>query len=331
MTARAFASAGLVALVFEGLRRQGIAPPEPPPTPGHTHVGPPLVAHGRKRDLLSAVMRQHGPVAILRVGEAVGDHGFHPMLHALLRARGPADLIARWLRLERYAHSHHRTAVDRLEEDGALLRHFSTDGQPPSAAEDLLVLGVYLGLLRAIGCRDVSAALAGAGLARPDGGWDAEAAEQAVAAGDTAAWRIAWSGWSPLRPAAPPGEVADPRGAPAVRFEGCADAAALAAILAEDPARQLSLAEAAARLGLSPRALQRRLAAEGLTATAVGRAVQIRHACALLAGTDEALPAIGYVCGFSDQAHFTRTFRKHVNMTPGAYRATQTSNTAPVG
>ncbi len=331
MTAKAFASAGLVALVFDGLRRQGIAPPEQAPGPSLRHTAPPLVAHDRKRGLLSAVMRQHGPVPILRVGEAVADHGFHPMLHALLRARGPVDLIGRWLRLERYAHSHHRTAVARLDEAGAALRHISTAAEPPSAAEDLLVLGVYLGLLRAIGCEGVSAEVAGGCVARAEGDWDEDAARRAVAAGDTAAWRLAWTGWQSIRTGVPPAGAPDPHGAPAMTFDGCAEAAGVAAILAEDPARHFSLAETATRLGLSPRALQRRLAAHGLTVTAVARAVQIRHACALLAGSDEPLPAIGYVCGFSDQAHFTRTFRKRVNMTPGAYRAVQKLHVARAG
>lgn len=321
MTARAFASAGLVALIFDGLRRQGIAPPAAPPGPGLRHAGPPLVAHGPKRDLLSAVMQRHGPLAVLRIGEAVADQGFQPMLHALLCARGPADLIDRWLRLERYAHSHHRTVVDRLDGSGALLRHVSTSGTPPTAAEDLLVLGVYLGLLRAIGCREISAGIGAEPVASPDGGWNAVAATRAVAAADTAAWRIAWSAWSPVRPAAPPMRDADPHRAPAVAFGDCGEAAALARLLAEDPARHLPLAEAAGALGLSPRGLQRRLAPHGLTTTAVARAVQVRHACALLAGSDDPLPAIGFACGFSDQAHFTREFRKRVNMTPGAYRA----------
>jgi len=329
MTARAFASAGLVALVFDGLRRQGIAPPEPPPGPGLRHAAPPTVPHGRKRDLLASVLARHGPVAILRIGEAVAEQGFQPMLHALLRARGPADLIGRWLRLERYAHSHHRTALDRLDEHGAVLRHVSTDGPPPSAAEDLLVLGVHLALLRAIGCRDVAAEAGDAPVARHDGSWDAEGAARAVADGRTAAWHIAWSGWRAVRPGTPPAGMAAPRGAPAVTFGDCAEAAALARLLAEDPARHFALAETAGMLGLSPRALQRRLAVHGLTATAVARAVQVRHACALLAGSDEALPAIGYVCGFSDQAHFTRAFRERVNMTPGAYRALNRAEGVP--
>jgi hypothetical protein len=237
MTAKAFASAGLFALVFDGLRRQGIPPPLPPPSTGFRHAAP-TVPLGRKRDLLDAVMAVHGAVALLRVGEAVADHAFQPMLHALLRARGPVDLIGRWLRLERYAHSHHRTAVDRLDGGGAALRHVSLDGSPPSAAEDMLVLGVYLGLLRAIGCHDVAAVVGvgGESIGRPDGTWDGRAADRALAAGDTTAWHLSWSGWEPVRVAATPVGAPDPHGAPAVSFGRCSEAAALAALLAEDPA-----------------------------------------------------------------------------------------------
>jgi AraC-like DNA-binding protein len=200
------------------------------------------------------------------------------------------------------------------------MRHVSLAGPPPSAAEDLLVLGVQLSLLRAVGCRDATAWAGAAHVALPDGSWDSAAIDAAVAAGDTATWHLSWSGWAPV--CGPPFAVTAgaPIGTPAVTFDGCTEAAALAALLARDPARHLALAEAVSTLGLSPRTLQRRLAAHGLTATAVGRAVQVRHACALLAGGGDPLPAIGFACGFSDQAHFTREFRKRVNMTPGAYR-----------
>jgi AraC-like DNA-binding protein len=30
---------------------------------------------------------------------------------------------------------------------------------------------------------------------------------------------------------------------------------------------------------------------------------------------------VGYVCGFADQAHFTRQFKRHTAMTPGLYRS----------
>ncbi|WP_376100643.1 helix-turn-helix transcriptional regulator (plasmid) [Roseomonas sp. CCTCC AB2023176] len=289
-----------------------------PPPVGVLHAAPPLLAHGRKRDLLGAVMTAHGPVALLCVGEAVTGQGFQPMLHALLRARGPEDLIRRWMRLERYAHSHHRTIADHLDAAGAALRHVALDGPPPSAAEDILVLGVYVGLLRALGCRNVAGAVGRVCVALPDGGWDAEGAARCVATGDTATWRLSWS-VAPV-PEARPADFPDPLDAPAVSFGNCPEAPAVAALLTDDPGRQLPLHDAAMALGLSPRALQRRLASHGLTLGAVIRAVQVRHACTLLSG-DDPLPAIGFVCGFSDQAHFTRAFRARLNMTPGAYRA----------
>jgi CO/xanthine dehydrogenase Mo-binding subunit len=59
----------------------------------------------------------------------------------------------------------------------------------------------------------------------------------------------------------------------------------------------------------------------GAGETALGRAAQVRHARAPLAGGQDPLPAVGLVCGFPDQSHVTREFRKRVNMMPGAYRA----------
>jgi AraC-like DNA-binding protein len=307
----------MFALVLHGLRRQGIAPPKPPSAGARTQAGAPLVPHACKRDLLGAVLVRDGPIAILRVGEAILDQGFDPMLHALLRASGPVDLIRRWLRLERYAHSHHRTVAEHLGSDGARLRHISLRGAPPSPAEDLLVLGVYIGLLRAVGCSDLSASIGEQRVALPDGRWDTGAVERVAAAADTAIWRLAWSG----RPATFAARSDDLPSSLAAASGNCPEADRLADLLARDPARNWPLAEAAAELGLSARGLQRRLSLHGLTSSAVGRAVRVRHACALLAAGEHPLATIGFVSGFSDQAHFTREFRRQVNMTPGAYRA----------
>jgi AraC-like DNA-binding protein len=320
MTARAFASAAMLALIADGLARQGIALPGPRPR----GTGP-TVPHDDKRQLLDAVLAAHGGVALLRIGEAIPAHRFEPMLHVLLRADGPADLLQRWLRLEGYAHSHHRTRIEKLEAGAALLRHVALHGPPPSPAEDLLVLGVQVGLLRLLGCADVTARFGTASAGAPDGGWLADAVAGAVAAGATATWRIAWS--APARREARPASsgVADELG-----FAEGTEAAALAAMIADDPARRWSVADAAAALGLGARALQRRLAARGLTTTAVARAVQVRAACLRLADGDDPLPAIGFACGFSDQAHFTREFRRRVNMPPGRYRALRRPTSAAV-
>lgn len=74
------------------------------------------------------------------------------------------------------------------------------------------------------------------------------------------------------------------------------------------------------RRGTCPWPMRRRLAASGLTPTAMLRAVQMCHACALLAGGGEPLPMAGLICGSSKQGNFPREFRRRVNMTPDVCR-----------
>ena len=55
----------------------------------------------------------------------------------------------------------------------------------------------------------------------------------------------------------------------------------------------------------------------------VGDYVQKRrvgHAARLLADRDMPLSEIAYECGFADQSHFTRVFKRRMGATPGAYR-----------
>jgi transcriptional regulator GlxA family with amidase domain len=39
-----------------------------------------------------------------------------------------------------------------------------------------------------------------------------------------------------------------------------------------------------------------------------------------LVGSSTPLAEVAYLCGFSDQSHFTRTFVRHVGLSPGAWR-----------
>jgi len=55
----------------------------------------------------------------------------------------------------------------------------------------------------------------------------------------------------------------------------------------------------------------------------IGEHVQrrrVRHASELLGVREMPLADIAYACGFSDQSHFTRIFKRCVGMTPGAFR-----------
>lgn len=51
--------------------------------------------------------------------------------------------------------------------------------------------------------------------------------------------------------------------------------------------------------------------------------VRLTHACNLLLHSSASVEAIAEQCGFSDRFHLTRLLRKHMHITPGAYRRQQ--------
>ena len=85
--------------------------------------------------------------------------------------------------------------------------------------------------------------------------------------------------------------------------------------------RDVGLEELAAVAGLSPSRLVRVFkAALGLPPHAYHRYLRVRRAQALLrAGRPVA--AVALDCGFTDQSHLTRAFKRHVGVTPGRFRA----------
>ena len=83
----------------------------------------------------------------------------------------------------------------------------------------------------------------------------------------------------------------------------------------------LRLADVAAFVGRRPAevaAAYRR--AFGCTIGEDARALRLRRAAKLLASTSEPIAGIAAGCGFYDQAHFTRQFRKAFGTTPLAFR-----------
>jgi AraC-like DNA-binding protein len=85
----------------------------------------------------------------------------------------------------------------------------------------------------------------------------------------------------------------------------------------------LRLADLAARAHMSVYQLDKRIRGLfGLTAGQYLTRARIDRACNLLQRTDQPISHVALQCGYSDQAAFTRQFRKSVGLTPGAYRAT---------
>jgi AraC-like DNA-binding protein len=92
--------------------------------------------------------------------------------------------------------------------------------------------------------------------------------------------------------------------------------------LAADPLRRWTVAQLAAALHLSPRTLQRRLTEAGRPLGRLLAETRLQTAARLLCQPDgPGLAQIGFLCGYADQPHFTRSFARAVGTTPASYRA----------
>lgn len=81
------------------------------------------------------------------------------------------------------------------------------------------------------------------------------------------------------------------------------------------------LERAATEAGMSQSAFCRQFKLEtGLTLTAYLNDLRIGKARTLLADGHQSLLEVALACGFSNQFHFIRTFKKLTSLTPGAYR-----------
>ncbi len=297
-----FASAAMVRLLIRGMEQLGLAPPAAEP-PGGSTVGLDV-----KRNLVARVLQERGPGALVQLGQAV--HGLEgdPVLSMLVRVDSPRQVMSRFQRLERYVHSRHRMVVEDGTDTAMRMRHVSlVEGEPPLPAEDLVVLGVLIGFLQIAGCGGVSARFENGGAAFPDTG----AVDEAFEAGDTDKWTIEWKTFRLV--------MAGPVSAPELGFEASPP-------LVRDVARRhaldadTTLSATAARLNMSKRTLQRRLHEAGHGFGAIAGDVRNRMAAWWLTESDRSIAEIGFLCGYSDQAHFTRDFKRRNGPTPNVYR-----------
>jgi len=300
-----FASAVLVSAVRRVLAEEGLRPAVPPP-PGA------LVPLEVKRRLLTDVAAAHGLLPLLRVGLSLPRLPPHPVISALRAADSPLDLVSRWGRLERFTHSRHRVVLRHAAPMCVTLEHLGTPGAPPHPAEDALVLGVLAALLEDTGARGLTVVLDPATVIFIGGVFTAPPPGQ-----DTARWRFVWSSHVP--PARPARVVSDGDLADGSR-----------ALLTTDLLRRWTVGDLATEAAVSVRTLQRQLRHVGGFAALLG-AVRADRAADLLTATTHPLGVIGFACGYADQPHFTRDFRRRTAMTPAAYRSAFAPPSPPTG
>ncbi len=239
------------------------------------------------RRTLALLHDRLGGQGLMAQSGAIADLGFTVGLHLVVSAAGPDDLIARWQAIETICGHTHRTRFLPAGPHARLIERRSLEPAPSTAAEDLFLLGAFAGAFREAGATGVTIDPLGPNR-----------------------YALAWAGFTPrpphLRPLALDGLPASLAGRMAVL-----------AAHADRPWRQPEFAEAC---GLSLRALQRHLAAAGLSWPGFLRAARLRQASGRLLAEGTALTAIAHETGFADQAHFTRSFRRAAGMSPGTYR-----------
>lgn len=261
----------------------------------------------RKRHLLVRALDTLGPGALLSIGQGIRAAPFEPLLSVFRQSVDVADFTDRWMRMERYYHGKHRVRVTALEDNDLTLEHYSTSGEAPSAGEDLLIAGLLAAILEEIGCRDLTLTIDGfEGTAIEDG----QVNEHLRLSLTTCpVWRYAWT------------DFEKSTGAVKRKPQGGTVADQVIALISDDPARGWHLDSVARELGQSKRSLQRTLSVEGETFQKLLRRARTTAASAALLERQASFAEIGYACGFSDQAHFTREFHSRFNMTPGNYLA----------
>jgi len=110
-----------------------------------------------------------------------------------------------------------------------------------------------------------------------------------------------------------------PASTPTPALRSLVDAAK--ATISNDLLRRWTVKELESELALSQRGFQRYLANQGTTFSNLIANEKLMAAAVHLQDKDgPSLAEIGFLAGFADQSHFTRTFTRAIGTTPSSYR-----------
>jgi AraC-like DNA-binding protein len=305
-----FASAAMLRVLHAGMRRLGL------PSPAQQWLEQATVPLDAKQQVVMQVMAQRGAAALVQLGQGVHDLQQDSLMPMLIHPGEPGRMLAAWLRLERYLHSKHRIVQTLLSANSVMHQHISIrEGTTPNAAEDLVVLGVLIALLQRTGCQDVQAELNN-GLAiwpMSESAAQQEALRNTFMQRATHSWHLRWGAVQALPPL-------QQNQAQAAETKALSLSERLQQLASMTQGEALSLEAAAEQLGQSPRSLQRHLRLEGVRYVDVVATARAQRASQMLSQISPSLAEIGFACGYTDQAHFCRDFKRRVGMSPLRYR-----------
>ena len=262
-----------------------------------------------KREFLQSVAKHYGLGTVLQLGRGVDSLLDDPLFDVLVcsstLSTSVEAMFSKWQRLERYVHANHFIDVEH-EKDSVNIRHLSRTSEPPSLREDLAVLGLLCALVFCCGARDVCL-VSRESEPKPIYQYDQnQVFTDNIAHSKT--WQISWQAPNSDAP------IQLPNSQDASRWQQKVQLAIQRLGLIE-----CTLPLVAQYLGVSTRSLQRHLSAEQLKFAQILQESRVNHAAKLIVSQSSCLAQIGFMCGFSDQAHFTRVFSQWNGMSPKAY------------
>jgi len=268
-----------------------------------------------KTSALEALHAKAGWEPILSLGQRLKQLAKSPVIKHLQSATSLLDFHNRWQRLERFGHTTNRTRIASSTTVGSTtvleIHHHSRGGRKISRVDNIFIWGLLIALYSISGfCVATYLALPG------------QRKYQLSADGKLlATQRIPRNTERLLVYELTQNQRSCQRVKPApVTRAGTNTVSRLQALVDSDPGGRWTVQGSAQRLGLSPRSFQRQLSNAGVSFSRILLERRLNYACHLLSSSKISLTEIAYCCGFSDQAHFSRSFSKQSGVAPQVYR-----------
>ena len=280
-----------------------------------------LIPRKLQNRIFENTLADHGAEVLADSANTMTKMEKNPWLFALLNVENPAQAVLKLNWLKQYIHAYARIRIVAEIPDGISVCHYFR-GPSPHPGEHIFTFGAVKILLASIGCGQVSArweSISDSGylkipLVRRD---------NPAITGETI-WMYNWKSFKP--------EQRYMDGLDDVLLLGLdpitqvkVTTGKVQKTVSSDLSLKWSLNQVSQRLHISPRTLQRKLQTEGESFTGILHTTRISQAKNLLKKTEFSVTEISFLLGFSDNAHFTRVFKKETGDAPSAFRSKYTS------
>ena len=279
-------------------------------------AGPDGVPLAPYRRMLRAAYAYDEGVSLLAAGGSI--RGLqHPLLFVLLNTDSPEVLIEKEARLGGFIHSRHRVDIESSGEHHLVLRHVSMVSAAPDPLENIAACGQHIALLEEIGCQQLKCRFADS-----DVWFYLDGVFGRPPTADQHRWHFEWNTFEPARRPMPGLDELLMRSVEDFELSELAPPVAeVVQVVRQDLGRTWKVADVATALNTSPRSLQRALAAVNERFSDLIDRVRNEEAARLLRhGSGLSVTEVGYVCGFADSAHFSRSFKKRYGAPPSVFR-----------